>query len=666
MLSSIIRCGGQQASSRMTPAVCMAIRRFDPLEAKMAQKKAEALQQQDSELDQQRVTYATKDDFKQSVQDNRYQGAADAEIGQVPTKLQKRFIVITKLYPSVDAIPPYVHNGTMNRMHDRMRVVFIVVASIFFFSTFYIAERTMAAKIARDRDAGVVVTKIILINAQWAFSWKKEHLTPEQLARTADNNEKYSGIPAIPVDIGFHGGKQIGGAQKTGVISNAASNPGVILGMGLTTAALLGMFKSSFLGDKVGAQKMMQYRIMAQFFTVTALVAGVTIFGGRRLTNVHVDGEYDPEWKPVADAFRLNLEQNWERSGAAFVVHHKGVKVVDIWGGFADRESERKWSRDTLSIAFSCSKAMGAIVIAKLIDEEFGQHGKGNVTVRWLVTHKAGLAYTDHPITLEMAKRPEVIDRILAEQKPNWPPGTAVGYHAVTHGWLLDAIVRRVDGKSRTVGRYFKEEIADKHGIDFFLGLPLSEQHRVSRIENPNGWNVLEEIFYSPKDFDVIRFLKDKWNNGTLAKTTASTPFIQFVGAMTLNDPDLHRLEQSAVLGIGTARAMAEVFELLRKGKIVSEKVKKEMFENYEMSEDYISGAKVPRGQGLMLKSFEQKGEKVNMYGHSGYGGQNIRTDFEHEITISYLSNGLKVGFGDTARTYKRLLETVYDTYLNL
>lgn len=174
---------------------------------------------------------------------------------------------------------------------------------------------------------------------------------------------------------------------------------------------------------------------------------------------------------------RLNLEQNWERSGAAFVVYHKGVKVVDIWGGFADRESQRKWSRDTLSIAFSCSKAMGAIIVAKLVDEgrlqyddlvtkhwpEFGQNGKENVSVRWLLTHKAGLAYTDHPITLKMAEEPEVLDRILAEQKPNWPPGREVGYHAVTHGWLVDALVRRTDVKKRTAGQYFREEIAEKH-----------------------------------------------------------------------------------------------------------------------------------------------------------------------------------------------------------
>ncbi|KAF1765022.1 hypothetical protein GCK72_004973 [Caenorhabditis remanei] len=132
------------------------------------------------------------------------------------------------------------------------------------------------------------IFRTVLMNAAGAhheepkkgsYEWKKEHLTPEQLARTSDNKEKYSGIPAIPVDIGYNSGMNVGGAKKTGVMSNASSNPGVIIGMGLTTAALLGMFKSSFLGDKVGAQKMMQYRIMAQFFTVTALVAGVTIFG---------------------------------------------------------------------------------------------------------------------------------------------------------------------------------------------------------------------------------------------------------------------------------------------------------------------------------------------------------------------------------------------------
>ncbi|CAJ0607299.1 unnamed protein product [Cylicocyclus nassatus] len=109
--------------------------------------------------------------------------------------------------------------------------------------------------------------------------WKRENLSADQLLRTADNENRFSGIPAIPSDIGYSSGKETGGLKKTGVISQATSNPGVILGMALTTLALLGMFRSSFVGDKMKTQKYMQYRIIAQFFTVTALVAGVTLFG---------------------------------------------------------------------------------------------------------------------------------------------------------------------------------------------------------------------------------------------------------------------------------------------------------------------------------------------------------------------------------------------------
>ena len=94
-----------------------------------------------------------------------------------------------------------------------------------------------------------------------------------------DPTKKNSGVPAIPVDIGYKAGKDTAGAKESGVLSQAGSNPGVILGLGLTTMALLGMLKKSFMGDKLGAQRYMQYRIMAQFFTITALVAGVTVFG---------------------------------------------------------------------------------------------------------------------------------------------------------------------------------------------------------------------------------------------------------------------------------------------------------------------------------------------------------------------------------------------------
>uniref|UniRef100_A0A914ZTS2 HIG1 domain-containing protein n=1 Tax=Parascaris univalens TaxID=6257 RepID=A0A914ZTS2_PARUN len=106
--------------------------------------------------------------------------------------------------------------------------------------------------------------------------WKRAHLKAE---KSLNVTEKYGNIPAIPADIGYQSGKTTGGAKRGGVMQHAMSNPGVILGMGLTALALLGMMRSSFVGDRIGAQKYMRYRIIAQFFTVTALVAGVTIFG---------------------------------------------------------------------------------------------------------------------------------------------------------------------------------------------------------------------------------------------------------------------------------------------------------------------------------------------------------------------------------------------------
>ncbi|VDM49283.1 unnamed protein product [Toxocara canis] len=120
--------------------------------------------------------------------------------------------------------------------------------------------------------------KILLKSFRCFFlqDWKRAHLKAE---KSLNVTEKYGNIPAIPADIGYQSGKETGGVKKGGVMQHAMGNPGVIVGMGLTALALLGMMRSSFIGDKIGAQKYMRYRIIAQFFTVSALVVGVTLFG---------------------------------------------------------------------------------------------------------------------------------------------------------------------------------------------------------------------------------------------------------------------------------------------------------------------------------------------------------------------------------------------------
>ncbi|KHJ99345.1 beta-lactamase [Oesophagostomum dentatum] len=394
----------------------------------------------------------------------------------------------------------------------------------------------------------------------------------------------------------------------------------------------------------------MSRRVVGWVVLVALLAYAVQLCFYRADEELHVDGEVDEAFKGVREAFSANFLEGWERGGASFVVYHNGRKVVDLWGGYADRDCERLWKRDTLNVAFSSTKAFAALCVAKLVDEghlkyddlvtkfwpEFGKHGKGNVTVRWLLGHRT----------------------------PNWPPGTETGYHAITYGWLADQIVRRVDPKHRSVGVYFREEFAEKYNLDFYIGLPHCEAHRVSRLTIPSAWDTLQEIAHKPSDFNVFRFIHQMWTNGPLSRVGHNVPWIAFMNRMTLNNPDFYGIEQAGVLGIGTARAMAELFERFRVGELMSPATFKALTSDYVLQRDVVTGAYVPRGPGLMIKKLLHNNVTVELLGHSGYGGQNVRVDLANNLTIAYMSNALKVGFGDTARTYVRLLHSVYDVII--
>ncbi|KHJ86997.1 beta-lactamase [Oesophagostomum dentatum] len=331
----------------------------------------------------------------------------------------------------------------------------------------------------------------------------------------------------------------------------------------------------------------MSRRVVGWVVLVALLAYAVQLCFYRADEELHVDGEVDEAFKGVREAFSANFLEGWERGGASFVVYHNGRKVVDLWGGYADRDCERLWRRDTLNVAFSSTKAFAALCVAKLVDEghlkyddlvtkfwpEFGKHGKGNVTVRWLLGHRAaelflrfpaGLAYTDNKIDYPTANDWKAIAKVFEEQTPNWPPGTETGYHAITYGWLADQIVRRVDPKHRSIGVYFREEFGEKYNLDFYIGLPHCEAHRVSRLTLPSAWDTLQEIAHKPSDFNVFRFIHQMWTNGPLSRVGHNVPWIAFMNRMTLNNPDFYGIEQAGVLGIGTARAMAELFERFR------------------------------------------------------------------------------------------------------
>jgi CubicO group peptidase (beta-lactamase class C family) len=209
---------------------------------------------------------------------------------------------------------------------------------------------------------------------------------------------------------------------------------------------------------------------------------------------LEIHGHCDEKFAPVKKAFGANFEAGLE-VGASFAATLNGKFVVDIWGGHADQAQRRPWQRNTIVCVWSTTKVMTSICALMLIDRglldpdapvakywpEFAQAGKEAVLVRHIMSHTAGLPALDSmPLPKETAYDWDKVVELLAIQKPWWEPGKDWGYHASTFGHLVGEVVRRITGK--TLGTFFREEVAEPLGADFHIGLPEKHEPRVAQI----------------------------------------------------------------------------------------------------------------------------------------------------------------------------------------
>ena len=205
-----------------------------------------------------------------------------------------------------------------------------------------------------------------------------------------------------------------------------------------------------------------------------------------RMETKHViSGSVKPGFEAVRAAFVENFERRNEL-GAACCIYHKGEKVVDLWGGIRDKSTGQPWEEDTMAAVFSTTKGLAGLAMALahsrgLFDyeervskywPEFAQQGKEKTTVRQLLSHQAGLYALDVPVDKGLVLDPDKLASVLARQKPAWEPGARQAYHAITLGFYESELLRRVDPKHRTIGRFFQDEIATPLSLDLYLRLP--------------------------------------------------------------------------------------------------------------------------------------------------------------------------------------------------
>jgi CubicO group peptidase (beta-lactamase class C family) len=374
-----------------------------------------------------------------------------------------------------------------------------------------------------------------------------------------------------------------------------------------------------------------------------------------------VHGHCDPRFEAVRDAFAANFEAGAE-VGASFAATVEGELVVDLWAGHADAARTRPWERDTIVNVFSTTKAMTALCANMLADRglldfdapvarywpEFAQNGKERLPVRWLLSHQAGLAAIRETLPLEALFDWERMAGALARESPWWTPGTGNGYHAMTYGYLVGEVVRRITGKS--LGTFFRDEVARPLAADFHIGLPASEDARVAELVPPTAAEARAAGARAPAADSLT------------AKVLSNPP----LRAEFANRPEWRRAENPAAGGHGNARSVARVLAALACGgavdgvRLLDQRTLARAIDEQVRGKDLVLGFDMRWGLGFMLTSEALPfGPNPRTFGHGGWGGSLGFADLDARVSWSYVMNKMSPGTAGDARGI-RLVPPLY------
>ncbi len=364
-----------------------------------------------------------------------------------------------------------------------------------------------------------------------------------------------------------------------------------------------------------------------------------------------ISGEVAAGFEPVREVFAANFAQR-EDIGAAVCVYRDGRPVVDLWGGVADPDTGRPWTRDTLQLVYSATKGVTATAAHLLAQRgaldldapvasywpEFAANGKADIPVRQLLSHRAGLVALDQPVPLAEALTWDPMVTALAAQRPQWTPGTAHGYHGRTFGWLVGEVIRRVSG--RTPGRFFADEIAAPLDLDFHIGLPESERPRVSRMtyqqEHVDFSTIPPEAIPEEfREYAAAMLDPDSLPNRAFAVTDPAE--------IDFNSPDLQAAELPASNGIGTARALARMYAALIGEvdgvRLLSPATLTSATREQSCGTDKVMLIPSRFASGYMLPTDPNPMTGPHAFGHAGRGGSLAFADPEHGIAFGYVMN---------------------------
>ncbi len=358
-----------------------------------------------------------------------------------------------------------------------------------------------------------------------------------------------------------------------------------------------------------------------------------------------IQGYFDLRFEALKEAFAELFTDSQER-GAALCVQIGGETVVDIWAGTADKDGSEAWHSDTILNLFSCTKTFAAVAALQLVEQgkleldapvarwwpEFAAAGKERVTLRQLLSHKAGLPALRQMLPAEALYDWQQMTAALAAEQPWWTPGEAHGYSPITYGWLIGELLRRVDG--RGPGESIVARIAKPLGLDFHVGLDEEEFPRVAHIARKKG---------EMGDAAAQRLFKCMMSepNALSTRAFANPPSI----LTSTNKPEWRRMQQPAANGHGNARALAGFYAALLDGRLLEAEMLNEMTREHACGDDLTLLTPTRLGLGCMLDQPKVANATYGLgskaFGHPGAGGSVGFADPEREIAFGFVTNSL-------------------------
>jgi CubicO group peptidase (beta-lactamase class C family) len=381
---------------------------------------------------------------------------------------------------------------------------------------------------------------------------------------------------------------------------------------------------------------------------------------------VKVEGTCDPKFSRVRDAFVENFEKRNE-VGAAAAVMLDGKSVVDLWAGHADRAKTRPWTRDELVNVYSTTKGVTAICAHRLADQgkldldapvakywpEFAQGGKDKMPVRFLLSHRAGLPAVRKVLDGDALFNWKTMTDALAEQEPWWTPGTNHGYHAITFGYLVGEVIRRISGK--TPGAYLRDELAGPLGLDFHIGLDAKHDSRTANLipsppPGPGEPNPFADAMKDPESM--------------LAKAFMNPPMMARPGLG--NSREWRAAEIPAANGHGTARSLARLYGALARGgeldgvRVMSKHEIAQCSIEQSFGPDAVLMLSTRISLGFMMSQpGASLGPNPKSFGHPGAGGSLGYADPEAKIGFGYTMNKIQASLLIDPRA-TALIDAVY------